>query len=238
MRAAYEVVDDLDVVAMDQFQRLFFERRQTEWEHYLRDNANSVKQGQLTDPRYFDFISFAQLLTITDVFSDPRTAYVEAFNAQGGTRVVRRDGSVMPTSADILAKFSDKLGGRLLEKILETDRRDMPAFGAGQVLDMEQIVAGVNRIAVYFYLRGYCLTEPSVREEGGVISVVMVGPAVLWSTQALAQLHAVPNEYDVMATVAFLKAAGWCVVDGVATTATGNSLRRRFKVAKLGGGPM
>lgn len=62
MRTAYDVVDELDIIAMDQFQKKFFERRQTEWEHYLEDNANSVRQGVLTDARYFDFISFAQFL--------------------------------------------------------------------------------------------------------------------------------------------------------------------------------
>jgi hypothetical protein len=67
MRTAYEVVDELDIIAMDQFQKLFFERRQTEWEHYLGDNANAVKQGVLTDARYFDFITFAQFLVSPSV---------------------------------------------------------------------------------------------------------------------------------------------------------------------------
>lgn len=63
MRTSYEVVDDLDVIAMDQFQRRFFERRQGEWQTFLDDNANAVRQiDGLADPRYFDFLSFAQYL--------------------------------------------------------------------------------------------------------------------------------------------------------------------------------
>lgn len=49
MRSAYEVVDELDVIAMDQFQKRFFERRQEAWAHYIVDCGNSVKQGVLTD---------------------------------------------------------------------------------------------------------------------------------------------------------------------------------------------
>ena len=51
MRTSYDVLDGLDIVAMDRFQRAFFERRQTEWSYYLADNANAVRQGLLTDVR-------------------------------------------------------------------------------------------------------------------------------------------------------------------------------------------
>jgi hypothetical protein len=44
MRLSYAVVDDLDFVPMDEFQKDFFLFRQDEWE------------GDLADPLYFDFI--------------------------------------------------------------------------------------------------------------------------------------------------------------------------------------
>ena len=55
MRLSYAVVDDLDFVPMDEFQRDFFLFRQDEWEDY-RGYHPTVMQGDLADPLYFDFI--------------------------------------------------------------------------------------------------------------------------------------------------------------------------------------
>ena len=55
MRLSYSVVDDLDFVPMDEFQRDFFLFRQDEWEDY-RGYHPTVMQGDLADPLYFDFI--------------------------------------------------------------------------------------------------------------------------------------------------------------------------------------
>ena len=63
MRTSYSVLDEMDVVAMDQFQRDFFLIRSTYYEDYVSSLGGSgvVKQGDLTDPSYFDYISFAQV---------------------------------------------------------------------------------------------------------------------------------------------------------------------------------
>jgi hypothetical protein len=55
MRLSYAVVDDLDFVPMDEFQKDFFLFRQDEWEDY-RGYHPTVMQGDLADPLYFDFI--------------------------------------------------------------------------------------------------------------------------------------------------------------------------------------
>lgn len=55
MRLSYSVVDDLDFVPMDEFQKDFFLFRQDEWEDY-RGYHPTVMQGDLADPLYFDFI--------------------------------------------------------------------------------------------------------------------------------------------------------------------------------------
>jgi len=66
MRAAYEVLDGMDVVAMEDFQRLFWLLRSDEWGVYRRKNVG-VMQGVLTDVRCFDFISVVQFAAITGV---------------------------------------------------------------------------------------------------------------------------------------------------------------------------
>jgi hypothetical protein len=55
MRTSYSVADELEFVAMDEFQKDFFLFRQSEWEDY-RDYHPTVMQGDLADPLYFDFI--------------------------------------------------------------------------------------------------------------------------------------------------------------------------------------
>jgi hypothetical protein len=67
MRSSYNALDELDCVAMDQFQRDFFLFRQSEYAFYtqqLGGRGGIVQQGMLQDPYYFDFISFAQYATI------------------------------------------------------------------------------------------------------------------------------------------------------------------------------
>jgi hypothetical protein len=59
MRLSYAVVDDLDFVPMDEFQRDFFLFRQDEWEDY-RGYHPTVMQGDLADPLYLDFIRYGQ----------------------------------------------------------------------------------------------------------------------------------------------------------------------------------
>ena len=78
MRTSYSIVDEIDIVPMNQFQRDFFLIRTAEYEPYIQSlGPGYVKQGDLTDPSYFDFISFAQFLTINRVLSDPAMVFEE-----------------------------------------------------------------------------------------------------------------------------------------------------------------
>lgn len=53
MRSSYNVLDELDCVAMDQFQRDFFLIRQAEYQPYVDQlGAGFVQQGDLTNPYY------------------------------------------------------------------------------------------------------------------------------------------------------------------------------------------
>ena len=59
MRSSYNTVDDLDFIPMDEFQKLFFTFRQSEWKDYIGYHK-TVVQGDLADSLYFDFISYCQ----------------------------------------------------------------------------------------------------------------------------------------------------------------------------------
>jgi len=81
MRSSYNALDELDCVAMDQFQRDFFLFRQSEYAFYtqhLGGQGGIVQQGMLQDPYYFDFISFAQYATIArEMSQNPQLLFEE-----------------------------------------------------------------------------------------------------------------------------------------------------------------
>jgi hypothetical protein len=79
MRSSYNALDEMDCIAMDQFQRDFFLIRVSEYQTYTRNlGAGMVQQGDLTDPYYFDFISYAQYKTINrEITNDPLFVFEE-----------------------------------------------------------------------------------------------------------------------------------------------------------------
>jgi hypothetical protein len=115
----------------DQFQRDFFLIRQAEYEYYVNElGPGVIQQGDLTDPYYFDFISFAQYAAINrEIQKDPavvfneRKAIEEAPEGepqQFTTVVVKRDPAITndklaPThsqlvASSILTKFDETFG--------------------------------------------------------------------------------------------------------------------------------
>ena len=79
MRTSYAMVDALDMIAMNQFQRDFFLIRTAEYEPYIQALGPGyiTQQGDLTDPSYFDFIALAQYITINRVLTNPDTIFEE-----------------------------------------------------------------------------------------------------------------------------------------------------------------
>ena len=66
-------------LTQDQFQRDFFLIRRSEYETYLKAlGPGLVQQGDLSDPYYFDFISFAQYEAINrEISNDPPFVFEE-----------------------------------------------------------------------------------------------------------------------------------------------------------------
>ena len=79
MRTSYNMLDYMDAYPMDEFQREFFLLRQSEWEDY-RSYFPGIIQGDLTDPFYFDFISFAQYASISNALRNSKQEYTEKVN--------------------------------------------------------------------------------------------------------------------------------------------------------------
>jgi hypothetical protein len=141
MRSSYNALDELDCVAMDQFQRDFFLIRSSEYQDYTKNLGDGlVQQGDLTDPYYFDFISFAQYRTINrELMQDPPFVFQEMQPAKEQTEngttnfipvVVRRDPSL--TNAMLIPTHTAKVGSAILDRLEEifgnTDSR-IPKLG-------------------------------------------------------------------------------------------------------------
>jgi hypothetical protein len=146
MRSSYNAVDELNFVPMDQFQRDFFLIRQAEYLPYTDSlGPGLVKQGDLTDPYYFDFISFAQYRTIyRDMSVDPLKIFEEKQPIEqtvelknGGeennvasttttttttqefvTKIIQRDASI---ENSMLPQLHDEIvGSKILDKLIAT----------------------------------------------------------------------------------------------------------------------
>ena len=129
MRSSYNALDDIDCVAMDQFQRDFFIIRQAEYEPYVNElGPGIVQQGDLTDPYYFDFISFAQYATINrEISKDPPQVFNERKPLEGGLEnepqkfasvVIKRDPSL--TNDMLGPAYTKKVATSILNKLDET----------------------------------------------------------------------------------------------------------------------
>ena len=111
MRSSYNAVDELNCYPMDQFQKDFFLFRQNEWEAYKQAYPN-IMQGNLADPNYFDFISFAQYATISDTFQHAMVDFIEKSGAEGTSNVIRRNSTISDNS--MLPELHSRIVGQKL----------------------------------------------------------------------------------------------------------------------------
>mmetsp|Transcript_32661 Transcript_32661/g.68101 ORF Transcript_32661/g.68101 Transcript_32661/m.68101 type:complete len:342 (+) Transcript_32661:39-1064(+) len=202
MRSSYNSLDELDCVAMDQFQRDFFIIRQAEYEPYVNLlGPGMVSQGDLTDPYYFDFISFAQYTTISrEITQDPPFVFVEKQPVevpegepqQFKDTVIRRDPSI---SNDKLASEHGKLvGTRILDRLNEVFDNTASAIPKYNRDSDEaapfQLLAAMQQLAKLFALNGYALDGSASMENSGKqlqLSLTLTSPATIWSGQALSK---------------------------------------------------
>jgi hypothetical protein len=112
----------------DQFQRDFFIIRQAEYQPYVQAlGSGLIQQGDLTDPYYFDFISFAQYKTIDrEISNNPPFVFeekqpvIEVGDDEPQkflTALVKRDPSIRN---DVLASLHDRMvGTKVLDRLQE-----------------------------------------------------------------------------------------------------------------------
>ena len=72
-----------------------------------------IKQGDLTDPDYFDFISFAQYATIAMAMRNGRDIFEEKVGAEGDKRTVQRDPE-LKDNGRLPEEHARRVGDRIL----------------------------------------------------------------------------------------------------------------------------
>lgn len=190
-----------------------------------------MRQGIITDPRYFDFISYAQMLTIQYFLRQPRAVFEERYsdemNGQWGTRIVRRDLQRLSEGRDVLIEWRRIVGRGIYQRILDTVHSPQPVSKGG----VEMICRGILAIYDYLEIAGFCLkttAERKDRKKELMLRVEMVAPCILWGAKALRKRKSVPNDYDCFAVLSF------CSVSGVkatySTLFSENSITRLWKI--------
>ena len=232
MRSSYNAVDELDFVAMDQFQKDFFLIRQAEYLPYVNElGPGLVKQGELVNPYYFDFISYAQYATIfRDISNDPAVIFEEQQPVTVGedepqqfvTKVIRRDPLI---SNSMLAKKHDEIvGTKILDKLIEKfggTASAIPAIIEGSRPSISTLLGAIQQLVNLFVISGFALDGKVVltKEPKGLISgsgaqfeITLSAPATLWSGRALAAKRADPvNDFVLKTAKVLISRSGYKV---------------------------
>lgn len=217
MRSSYNAVDELDFVPMTEFQKTFFLFRQSEWQLYKQFHPNVI-QGILSDPYYFDFISFAQYAVISDKIKLARSDFIETINAQGDTIVVNRDTRLVPN--EMLTQLHGKIvGNKIIEYLYSTyppsalpdNSTTTKLIGNDGVLSYDNAIIftkSLQLILDLFSINNYALDmKVSIAAEGSidrkneyVLKIKSVLPVTLWSMKALANRRDTPtNNFEIKA---------------------------------------
>lgn len=200
MRSSYNILDELDVVAMDQFQRDFFLIRQAEYQTYVNLlGAGFVQQGDLTDPYYFDFINFAQYKAINrEITMDPAFVFEEKQPVEVPegepqkfeSKVIRRDPSL--TNEMLPIEHSTRVGKRILERF-DTNfggtKSGLPEFEGRRPSTLE-LQAALDQLVKLFLVNGFAWdgkTSLVSESSNGKVQfcLSLTSPATIWGGQSL-----------------------------------------------------
>jgi len=233
MRSSYNAVDSLDIVSMQQFQRDFFLIRQAEYKPYSEYlGAGAMMQGDLTDPNYFDFISFAQYNTIVRELVDPPLIFTEQIPVEVGDDepqkfdavVVKRDPSL--TSGDLIRRHSDLVGTAIVEKLIEKFGKTASAIPYVDIErpSGEKVLQMLKQLVNLFLVQGFAFdgsaamaiaaTSASASDASGAqFTIAFNSPATLWSGQSLqAKKAKIVNDFVLKASRALMRRVGYDVV--------------------------
>lgn len=187
----------------DQFQRDFFLIRSSEYETYVGAlGPGVVQQGDLTDPYYFDFISFAQYRTINrKITQNPPFMFEEQQPQNNGDDepntfvpiIIKRDPKL--TNEMLGPEHSRIVGSTILDKLEETfggTDSALPRIVRDSKPDAETLLAALKQLVNLFLINGYAYSGNATLSSkrvgfasGTTFKITLVAPATLWGGKVL-----------------------------------------------------
>lgn len=241
MRSSYSALDEMDCIAMDEFQQKFFNFRQSEWQDYLAAHPR-VLQGDLADAVYFDFISFAQYATISWVFKNAaKMSFIEKFNAAGDTQVVNRPPKLINDSLLPYA-FRRLVGNKMLNFLFDKyPPQLLPPSGippSTQPLSFDTFISYAQMILDVFSINCYALdcniqalspeqaqklkknlpNHGDLQGESFFAKITLRAPATLWSSQVLRNRKNIVNNFEIIALESLARRYGHFSLSLISTT--------------------
>lgn len=225
MRSSYAALDELDCVPMDQFQRDFFLIRQAEYLPYSNSlGPGAVRQGELTDPYYFDFISFAQYATINRDIDKPPKVFEEQQPVEVPDGELQKFKGVVVRrqidSKNLAVRHGEIVGDMILDRLNQifaaTDSA-IPTMPPGSRPEASTVLAALKQLLVLFVINGFAFSgSAAISKEspssgaGTEFTIILNNPATLWSGLAL-QLRRckVTNDFYLKTARAMLFRAGY-----------------------------
>lgn len=233
MRNSYNAMDSLDFTPTDVFQRLQFLFRQNEWEAYKKDH-DTVMQGDLASPSYFDFISWVQFCTLNFCMDE---ATIDPFIEVVGSEAVSQKVeplSMLDSRSKIEAVHAAVTGDGVLDYMLSTYPQSIlpsgiPLSGSSQATPGGRVVVPDKKRSVGEFLEAATLIldifsvnsfllNPSIKlvpqaqgsaaAGASIISLEQTLPANLWSLQTLRQNKQLPNDFVLMVLQALARRMG------------------------------
>lgn len=216
MRSSYNVADDLDFVAMDEFQKRFFLYRADEYEAYLSRMGGFMMQGDLTNASYLDFISYVQYAVIRKFMREAKQEFTERIGAEGEEITVRRAASLRDNALLPLA-HDRQVGDILLGEVMSRFNGTFPVMERRDAKDVPSIVAGVEQVLKCASILGYgsrWIVLPEVSTDAGAKTrIVLTGSDLptAWGQKILAREQGdlpLTNDFEVKIALAWLRRQG------------------------------
>lgn len=253
LRSCYEGLDAMDVCPMDAWQARFWRSRADAWEPYIaaRTAAGASparpQQGEITDPAYFDYISWAQWGAVDaalvdavatsrdgttpfgfDEACDPET---EAPCPYAGVRHVERGTPLPATLAGARAEFARAAGATALANLragFQGVSFDVPAVNP---TDPASAQAALAQIAGVLEKNGYSLsTEVKIDASTSSLTLRCDDPADLYGVRRRLASGTPPNALAAVVGSALLDG----VVEGLlSVTATDTATTATWKLRSM-----
>jgi hypothetical protein len=213
MRSLYGTIEDLNIVAMNEYQKEFWTFRQSQQPEYLQMiEPLKPRVGDLTDPLYLDFISYSQFLVAARELKEAirlegDDSLTSRFEERIGEALLRRlefSSTKLDTAGDQETASSSTLDpGNPDGNDVSSSRSDgsTSTSTGGRIdptaaLSAEDVLREVQSWLDFLVARGYCLKAKAVlsdaKVEGGGgqgesfgLDITTVGGATLWGTEAI-----------------------------------------------------